>query len=54
MREPGTRKLVYDKARRTIVPKRHNRLAWVLWWLKRLFDKEPAMPQPPPPRQPIH
>ena len=40
MRQPGTKKLVYDKTRRTIVSKRHNRLGWVLWWLKRVFDSE--------------
>ena len=37
MRQPGTKKLVYDKGRRTIVARSHNRLGWVWWWFKRLF-----------------
>ena len=38
MRQPGTSKLVYDKARRTIVSKSHNRLEWILWWAMELWN----------------
>lgn len=40
MRQPGTRKLVYDKDSRSIKTVRHNRIKWLIWKMTHLRSKD--------------